>query len=138
MGAAKAGVTLVTFDEKDSEDALHQTLKDSGARGLFFSPDSEAGEGTTRASIVKKLMPELERTYKGDAFNLGAYPLLKSITQTGFNNIRGIHTFKDALVYANPKFSCFTLPVNSASTQLYECFRGGNRVSQLSNGDIAE
>ena len=63
---------------------------------------------------------------------------LKSITQTGFNNIRGVNTFKDALVYANPKFNCFTLPTNSASTQLYECFRGGNRVSQLSNGDIAE
>jgi hypothetical protein len=138
MGAAKAGVTLVTFNEKDSEDALHQTLKDSGARGLFFSPDTEAGEGVTRKSIVQKLMPQLESTYKGDAINLSAYPLLKSITQSGFNNIRGIHTFKDSLVYANSKYNCFTLPVNNASTQLFECFRGGNRVSQLSNGDIAE
>lgn len=137
MGAAKAGVTVVTFDEKDSEDALHQTLKDSGARGLMFSPDTEAGEGVTRRSIVQKLMPSLESTYKGDPINLSAYPLLKSITQTGFNNIRGVHTFKDALVYANPKFNCFTLPTNSASTQLFECFRGGNRVSQLTNGDIA-
>ena len=83
-------------------------------------------------------MPQLENTYKGDPINLSAYPLLKSITQTGFNNIRGIVTFKDSLVYANPKFNCFTLSVNSASTQLYECFRGGNRVSELSNGDIAE
>lgn len=129
MGAAKAGVTLVTFDEKDSEDALHQTLKDSGARGLFFSPDTEAGEGVTRKSIVQKLMPQLESTYKGDAVNLSAYPLLKSITQTGFNNIRGIHTFKDSLVYANSKYNCFSLPVNNSSTQLFECFRGGNRVS---------
>jgi len=83
-------------------------------------------------------MPTLENSYKGDAIHLSDYPMLKSITQTGFNNIRGIHTFKDALVYANPKFNCFSLPANSASTQLYECFRGGNRVSQLSNGDIAE
>jgi len=69
MGAAKAGVTLVTFNEKDSEDALHQTLKDSGARGLLFSPDTEAGEGITRGSIVQKLMPSLENSYKGDPIN---------------------------------------------------------------------
>tara|TARA_B110000285_G_C14945864_1_gene524279 strand:+ start:365 stop:778 length:414 start_codon:yes stop_codon:yes gene_type:complete len=137
MGAAKAGVTIVTFDEKDSEDALHQTLKDSGARGLLFSPDTEAGEKITRGSIVQKLMPTLENSYKGDPISQSAYPLLKSITQTGFNNIRGIHSFKDSLVYANSKFNCFTLPTNSASTQLYECFRGGNRVSELTNGDIA-
>lgn len=38
MGAFKAGVAVVTFDEKDSVDALSQTLKDSGARGFLFSP----------------------------------------------------------------------------------------------------
>jgi hypothetical protein len=38
MGAIKAGVTIVTFDEKDSVDALNQTLQDSGAKGLLFSP----------------------------------------------------------------------------------------------------
>ena len=80
MGAAKAGVTIVTFDEKNSEDAVHQTLKDSGARGLFFSPNTEAGEGITRESIVRKLMPQLEDTYKGDEISLSGYPLLKSIT----------------------------------------------------------
>jgi hypothetical protein len=38
MGAIKAGVTIVTFDEKDNLDALNQTLKDSGAKGFLFSP----------------------------------------------------------------------------------------------------
>jgi hypothetical protein len=38
MGAIKAGVTVVTFDEKDNLDALDQTLRDSGVRGLLFSP----------------------------------------------------------------------------------------------------
>ena len=52
--------------------------------------------------------------------------------------MRGVHTFKDALVYANPKYNCFSLPANSASTGLFECFRGGNRVSEISNGDIAQ
>jgi len=40
MGAIKAGVGIVTFDEKDSLDALDQTLKDSGAKGLMFSPST--------------------------------------------------------------------------------------------------
>ena len=40
MGSIKAGVTVVTFDEKDSLDALDQTLRDSGARGLLFSPQT--------------------------------------------------------------------------------------------------
>ena len=38
MGAIKAGVTLVAFDEKDSIEALNDTIKDSGARGVMFSP----------------------------------------------------------------------------------------------------
>ena len=37
MGAAKAGVTVVTFDEKEDCDALSHCLKDSGARGLVYS-----------------------------------------------------------------------------------------------------
>ena len=49
MGAAKAGVSVVTFSEKDSQDALDQVLKDSGARGVFFSPSTVANEaGDTR------------------------------------------------------------------------------------------
>lgn len=40
MGASKAGVTVVTFSEKENCDSLHQALKDSGARGLLFSPST--------------------------------------------------------------------------------------------------
>ena len=40
MGAIKAGVTLVTFDEKDNIDALNETLKESGAKGMMFSPQT--------------------------------------------------------------------------------------------------
>jgi len=40
MGAAKAGVSVVTHDEKNDCDALHHTLQDSGARGLVFSPST--------------------------------------------------------------------------------------------------
>lgn len=40
MGAMKAGVTVVTFDEKDNVDALHHALRDSGSRGFLFSPST--------------------------------------------------------------------------------------------------
>jgi len=101
MGAAKAGVAIVSFNEKDSKDALHQTLKESGARGLFFSPSTNAGD-QTRADIVGALLPSLSSSYPGDALNAPAYPNLKSIVQSGHGNIRGVIKFKDALVYANP------------------------------------
>jgi hypothetical protein len=38
MGAIKAGVTIVAFEEKENIEALAHTLKDSGARGFMFSP----------------------------------------------------------------------------------------------------
>ena len=85
MGAAKAGVTVVTFDEKNSEGALDQTLRDSGARGLFFSPTTSINEnGDTRVSLVQKLMPSLESKYPGDELSLSSYPNLRSIVQTGY------------------------------------------------------
>jgi len=52
MGAAKAGVSIVTFDEKNDCDALHQTLKDSGARGLFFSPSTSIDKNVTRNTYL--------------------------------------------------------------------------------------
>lgn len=109
MGAAKAGVAVVSFSEKDSQDALDQTLRDSGARGLFFSPSTQAGE-RTRGDIVSALLPSIASSYPGDALNVPSYPNLKSIVQSGHANIRGVIKFKDALVYANPQFNCFTLP----------------------------
>lgn len=53
MGASKAGVTVVTFSEKENKDALHSALKDSGARGILFSPNTAVSEdGTTRTDYI--------------------------------------------------------------------------------------
>lgn len=38
MGAFKAGVTIITFDEKDNIDALNSALKASQCKGFMFSP----------------------------------------------------------------------------------------------------
>lgn len=84
MGAAKAGVTIVTFDEKENIDSLNQALKDSGARGLLFSPSTKVNdEGDNRESFLQKLMPELSSLFPGDSLNLSAFPHLKQIVQTG-------------------------------------------------------
>ena len=45
MGAIKAGVSIVSFDEKDSADALDHALGTSKARGLLVSLATEAEEG---------------------------------------------------------------------------------------------
>lgn len=53
MGAAKAGVSVVTFSEREEEGAFNAALKDSGARGLLFSPATDISDkGDTRLSIL--------------------------------------------------------------------------------------
>jgi len=44
IGAAKAGVTCVSFDERDSQDALDHALRTSGAKGLIYSANSTVAE----------------------------------------------------------------------------------------------
>lgn len=67
MGASKAGVSVVVFDEKDNCDALHSVLKDSGVRGMLYSPSTVANDdGETRQTFLQKLMPDLEKMYPGD------------------------------------------------------------------------
>lgn len=44
LGAIKAGVSLVTFHETDSHEALDQALRSTNAKGLFFSPGTHIGE----------------------------------------------------------------------------------------------
>lgn len=44
MGAFKAGVSVVTFSEKDSIDAFDHTLRSSKAKGLIISPDTQAAD----------------------------------------------------------------------------------------------
>ena len=57
MGAAKAGVQIVTFAEKNEQGALHEALVNSGARGLVFSPSSAMSEKENRKASLLKLMP---------------------------------------------------------------------------------
>lgn len=59
MGAIKAGVSVVTFAEKDSQDALDHALKSTNAKGLIIAPDAACGDKLTRASHLHSLMPEL-------------------------------------------------------------------------------
>ena len=138
MGAAKAGVAVVTFNEKDNCDAFHSALKDSGARGLVFSPNTQASQEHTRQDFLHKLMPELHSLYPGDELKLQNYPMLKQIIQTGHSNIRGCIKYKDSLVYATSEFAGFDLPQNDSSSQLFECYRDSRRVSTFTNGEIAE
>jgi len=140
MGAFKAGVSVVTFDEKESVDALNSTLKDSGARGFLFSPQtviSQEGHNTvTRQTFLQKLMPELHQLYPGDELNLRAYPNLKHIIQLGHTTIRGVMKFKDSMVYATPSLSNFEIPENQSSDVAFESYKGGKQVSSLTSGDL--
>jgi hypothetical protein len=127
MGAFKAGVQIVTFDEKESIDALNQTLRDSGARGFLFSPQTVVSQDAnhhtvTRQSFLQKLMPELHGLYPGDELSLKAYPNLKQIIQLGHHTIRGVIKYKDAMVYANPNVSNFEIPSNQSTDAAFSAY----------------
>ena len=52
LGSIKAGVSVVTFDEKDNSEAFGQALAQSKAKGLIFSPSTETSEGQTRLTFL--------------------------------------------------------------------------------------
>jgi hypothetical protein len=102
MGAIKAGVSVVTFNDKENADALDHALTSTKAKGLIFAADSPMGNNQTRGTVVNNLMPELSKMYLGDELNVSRYPNLTQIIQTGFKAIRGVNLFKDLTVYASP------------------------------------
>jgi len=65
---------------------LEQVLHKEQCRGLLVSLNTPASEdeSETRKSQLIKLMPDLEKTRKGDELSLNQFPHLKNIIQTGF------------------------------------------------------
>ena len=59
MGAIKAGVSIVTFDEKENQDALDHALGQTQARGLIISPSTSMEGDATRKNLLENLLPEL-------------------------------------------------------------------------------
>ena len=83
-------------------------------------------------------MPELHSLYPGDPLNCSGYPNLRQLIQTGHSNMRGVIKYKDSMVYANSSLSHISLPQNEDNQDIFECYRGGNRVSSFTSGQIAE
>ena len=112
LGAVKAGVSVVTFDEKDNEEAFGQALSASQAKGLIFTPSTEVGDGATRQTFLQSLMPELSTMYPGQELNLAKFPHLRHIVQTGHSAMRGVNKFRDLAVYTSPQMSSRQIPVS--------------------------
>ena len=126
MGAIKAGVTVVSFDEKDSCDAFDHAIATSKARGVVFSPSTQTEEeNVTRQTFLQKLMPELSTLYAGQEINLAKYPNLKHVIQTGHNGIRGVNKYRDVAVYANPAMSTRQIPENQGNWVTHVAYKGG-------------
>ena len=138
MGAAKAGVSIVTFDEKESADALEHALASTKAKGLIFSPDSQVTEEKTRADVVNSLAPELSKMYPGQALNLAKFPSLKHIVQTGHNAMRGVNKFRDLPVYARPTISSRQIPTNEPMFTSHVALQGGQKVASFTSGEMVD
>lgn len=137
MGAMKAGVQIVTFAEKESQDALDHALASSQAKGLLFSPDTAVSDKQTRLNFVHDLMPELPTMYFGEDLNVKRYPHLQNLVQTGFKNIRGVNMFKDLTVYAAPQYSPYSIPENRADDLALVNIKNGQRT-EFTSGQLVE
>ena len=134
LGASKVGVTIVSFDEATSEEALDHALGSTNARGLVYTHGRTISEGApTRTSLISNLMPELDSMYRGEELNIAKYPHLKLITQTGFRELRGINRFKDVPVYANAAMTSYSIPENSPDDLFRIVLRGGKQISTYTN-----
>ena len=137
MGAVKAGVSVVSFDEKDDCDAFEHALATSKAKGLIFSPSTETSEGQTRQSFLQKLMPELDTVYLGSEISLSKFPHLKHVVQTGHSAMRGVNKFRDLPVYANPAMSSRQIPENQGDWVTHVAYKGGKEACSLTSSDLA-
>ena len=95
LGAAKAGVNCISFDERDSLDALDHALHTSKAKGLIYS-NSVVKDSLTietgmperrRENLVNKLMPELLHKTCDDRseekhMTFKKYPYLRMVANT--------------------------------------------------------
>jgi len=137
VGAMKAGVSIVTFAEKESQDALDHALASTSAKGLIFAPDADAGNNQTRNDFVQNLMPELRTMYFGDSLSVKRYPHLQNLVQTGFKAIRGVNMFKDLTVYASPQYSPVQIPVNNADDVALINLKNGQKT-EYTSGELVQ
>lgn len=135
LGAFKAGVQIVTFEEKDSADALEHALHSTKAKGLLFNPEAATESKQTRMSFVHGLMPELNKMYFGDALSVAKFPHLEHLVQTKFSAIRGVSSFRDMSVYATPQYSSHEIPQNQADDVVRVALKDG-RATEYSSGDL--
>lgn len=136
MGAIKAGVTVVTFDEKDDVEALDSALGNSGAKGLIFTPDTATGENQTRSTFVSQLIPELKSMRRGDELSSSSYPHLDLVVQTGHSAFRGVNKFRDIAVYANPALSTRQIPNNESDVLTHISLKDGKEVASWTSGEL--
>ena len=138
LGSIKAGVSVVTFDEKDNSEAFGQALAQSKAKGLIISTSTETGEGQTRLTFLQQMMPELSTMYAGDELNLAKFPNLQHIIQTGHTAHRGINKFRDLAVYANPAMSTRQIPENQGDWVTHIAYKGGQEVASITSKDLVD
>ena len=138
MGAIKAGITIVTFDEKENQDALDTALGSSQAKGLIFSPSTQMEDGkNTRGTFLSNLIPELSSLRFGDEINSDKYPYLKTIVQTEHQAFNGVNKFRDIGVYTTPSMSSRQIPENQSDAVTHIAFEG-SRQHEYTSSDMVD
>ena len=138
VGAIKAGMSVVTFDEGDSVSDVSSALKDSGARGLLFSPTTVDEHGEKRANALHEHIPEIDSMYPGDEFSCAAFPELQHLIHTGHKTIHGMTKFKESMLYTKRRHTHQRIAGTSPETTVLECYRNGSKVASFTNQELVD
>lgn len=133
LGAIKAGVSIVAVGQNDEIHHIGDTIFQSGANGILFSPHTSLDGRTQRANLLLDLMPELIDHVPGQQLKVDNFPELRNVIHTGHSTIRGTTKFKETLLYTKPNLTTLKLPGTSGNSNAVEYYKEGEYVAEITN-----
>ena len=137
IGAIKAGVSIVAVDSKDQINHIGDTLDESGANGILFSPHTKTS-GEQRANLLLELLPELIDHYPGEKLKVNNFPNLRNVMHTGHTSIRGTSKFKENMLYTKPSLTNLRLPGTDGRALAFQYYLKGNYESKMTNLEVLQ
>ncbi|CAI2374099.1 unnamed protein product [Moneuplotes crassus] len=136
IGAIKAGVSVVSVNSNDEIHHIRDTLYQSGAHGILFSPHTSVDARTQRANLLLDLMPELIDHVPGQTLKVGDFPELRHVIHTGHSTIRGTSKFKETLLYAKSEQTNLKLPGTTGDVSAVEYYKEGEYIADITNNEF--
>ncbi|CAI2374061.1 unnamed protein product [Moneuplotes crassus] len=136
LGAIKAGVSIVAVGQNDDAHHIGDTIFQSEANGILFSPHTSINGKTQRANLLLDLMPELIDHTPGQELKVDNFPELRNVIHTGHSSIRGTTKFKETLLYTKPNLTTLKIQGTTGDATAVEYYKEGEYVTGITNTEF--